>query len=91
MITFEQARQIVYAALRPDYPAIADFSVSASGLENADEYQVIPVVGSREYLAPEGVAHIVNKVTGEYTQKYGVGRVIDNGTPCGEPEENDEP
>lgn len=77
-VTFEEARQIVDDALRPEWarnyePGDGTFMVAESGFENATHYLVI--VGAREFLIGDDESFIrmdppslfVNKQTGELT------------------------
>lgn len=41
MITFQQARQLVQAALADEYPASADFTTAPWGFESSEYYVVI--------------------------------------------------
>lgn len=91
MTTFENAREIVRQQLRQEYPAVANLTISASGLQNADSYQIFVSVDSSEYrVLEDGPAHVVNKSTGLYSKKWGYQYVIPDATPCGAPDPDDE-
>lgn len=81
LITFEQARQIVEAKLRGEFPPQAGFEVAEWGWENEDDYQLGWSVND-EYRAPSsGPYPIVNKATGAYRARSGAPYQIPNATP----------
>ena len=82
MPTFEQAQQLVTDDLGDDY------QVEAWGWENDNEYQ-LEVTNLTGKIPEDGPRITVNKTTGDITHHYGY-YWIDNRTPCGEPEPDDE-
>jgi hypothetical protein len=89
VITFEEARTIVAAKRSSKYPAEAEFQVATWGWENSTEYQLISGPYAMVY-APrsdaderfiyleDGPWTTVHKVTGEYTEHWGLD---ENGLP----------
>ncbi|QGJ89142.1 hypothetical protein SEA_RETRO23_4 [Mycobacterium phage Retro23] len=103
MVTFEQARGIVFDNRAHLYPAEADFQVATWGWENDSAYQLICGPYAMVYPArnaddrlwisdQDGPFVTVDKATGEYAEHYGLtddGRPfrLDGATPIGEPTE----
>jgi hypothetical protein len=86
LITFEEALQIAGREIRSQYPSIAGITIFDYGVENADSYQIFMQISDPDYLNPEdGPGHVVNKVTGEYSQIWGNPCVIPDATNCGAP------
>jgi len=91
MTTFDQARQIVRAEILKEYPSLAGITVSDSGLENAQSFQVFVEIDSSEYRRIEdGPAHVVDKATGAYSRLWGFQAVIPDATSCGAPDPDEE-
>lgn len=82
MITFAEAREIVFESRGIEYPEEAEFVVSEKGWENDEYYQLVAgpyamVAGVRgpadlQWLIPEDGPYItVHKITGEYKERWG--------------------
>ncbi|UAW08875.1 hypothetical protein SEA_LUCIVIA_3 [Mycobacterium phage Lucivia] len=97
MITFEQARQIVFDNLAGQYPPEADFQVATWGWENDDLYQLVAGPYAMVYVSRgpqddewledgDGPFIMVNKETGEYIEEYGEPFLIPDARAIGEPQ-----